>query len=1081
MKLGLVRRVAVLLFTAWVFFCAPTYSQTTSATITGQITDQSGRLVPGAAVVFTNINTGVPYMTQTNAEGIYSLPTLQPGIYRANVTKDGFKSIVKPDIELHVQDQVSINFALQLGSVSETITVEAGTPLVDTQDATVSTVVDRQFAENLPMNGRSFQTLIELAPGVVVTPSNSYDSGQFSVNGQRGSSNYWMVDGVGANIGIGSANGASAGEGLSGAAASFSVLGGTNSLVSVDAMQEFRIQTSTYAPEFGRTPGAQISIVTRSGTNQFHGTAFDYFRNDALDANNWFNDFAIPALPKAKEQQNDFGGTLSGPIVKDGTFFFFSYEGLRLRLPQTTLSDVPCDDTCQVSGNVRAMAVPAMQPFVNAFPLPNGPDLGNGLAEFNASYSDPASLDAYSIRIDHKLSDTLTLFGRYNYSPSELTQRGNGFSLNTVFPSRITVQTATAGATWLISPVATDDLRFNYSRTNNNSFSYLDGFGGAVPLASSPFPGPFTSQNGLLFLDIFGLGSYELGPTGHNLQRQINVVDNLSVQRGAHSLKFGVDFRRLSPTFGNSAYYQEGLFLNVSAFAAGNVFLHFVTSSQNSVPFLFHNLGVFAQDSWRVTPRLTMTYGLRWDVDFAPSSSPSLLAVTGFNLSDLSSLALAPAGTPPFKTTYGNVAPRLGVAYQLRQSQEWQTVLRGGLGVFYDLATSEVGNALSRFYYPFGATTSGVGGSFPLSSTDAAPPPITSASLPSGALYALDPNLKLPYTLEWNVSLEQALGSQQTISASYIGSVGRRLIQSADITSPNPNFGAAYLVTNAATSDYEALQLQFQRRLSAHLQALGSYTWSHSIDTASAGSLYGNESNGLVPSLNPNQNRGPSDFDIRNAFSVAMTYDLPTPKINAFTNAILRGWSVENVVQARSALPVTIYDGSIFNFSSGSAALIRPDVVPGQPLYLYGAECASVFQSLGELVSGQTCPGGKGFNPNAFTPPPTDSNGNALEQGNLPRNALRGFGVAQWDFAVHREFPIHDTLRLQFRAEMFNVLNHPNFAPPIADISNTSQFGLSTETLGQYLAGGNVGNGGFSSLYQVGGPRSIQLALKLLF
>ena len=257
------------------------------------------------------------------------------------------------------------------------VTVEGGAPLIDTQDATVSTVVDRQFAENLPLNGRSFQSLIQLTPGVVLTPSNSYDDGQFSVNGQRGTSNYWTVDGVSANFGVGVSSVGTAGNSLGGSIGSFSVQGGTNSLVSVDAMQEFRIQTSTYAPEFGRTPGAQISIVTRSGTNQFHGTAFDYFRNTVLDANDWFADKA--GLAKAQEQQNDFGGTFSGPIVNGKTFFFFSYEGLRLKLPQTALTTVP--DLA-----ARQAAIPALQPYLNAFPLPNGTDNpATGIAQFNAS------------------------------------------------------------------------------------------------------------------------------------------------------------------------------------------------------------------------------------------------------------------------------------------------------------------------------------------------------------------------------------------------------------------------------------------------------------------------------------------------------------------------------------------------------------------------------------------------------------------------------------------------------------------------------------------------------------------------
>ncbi len=296
--------------------------------------------------------------------------------------------------------------------------MQGGAPLVNTENATVSTVVDRQFAENLPMNGRSFQTLIQLTPGVVVVPTNVVDAGQFSVNGQRAASNYWMVDGVSANVGVSS--GAVPGNGFGGTLASFSALGGTNSLVSVDAMQEFRIQTSTYAPEFGRTPGAQVSIATRSGTNQFHGTLFNYLRNDVLDANDWFADNA--GLVKPKERQNDFGGTFGGPIFKSRTFFFFSYEGLRLRLPQIALSTVP--DLA-----ARQSAIAAMQPYLNAFPLPNGTDdAATGAAQFNASYSNAASLDAYSIRFDHKLNAAWSLFGRYNDSPSRIVGRnGAGF------------------------------------------------------------------------------------------------------------------------------------------------------------------------------------------------------------------------------------------------------------------------------------------------------------------------------------------------------------------------------------------------------------------------------------------------------------------------------------------------------------------------------------------------------------------------------------------------------------------------------------------------------------------------------
>jgi len=1060
------------------------------AAVTGLVTDPNGRSVPGVTVLITNLSTNVVSRTVTNDQGIYRLPSLQPGIYRMTLDKDGFKSIVKSGVELHVQDVASINFELQIGSVNETVTVEAGGLVINTTDATVSTVVDRQFAENLPLNGRSFQSLIQLTPGVVLTANNGGDTGQFSVNGQRANSNYWMVDGVSANIGISAV--VTPGSGMAGTLGSTSVLGGTNSLVSVDALQEFRIQTSTYAPEFGRTPGGQISIATRSGANQFHGTAFDYLRNDVFDANDWFAN--SKGLPKPRERQNDFGGTFSGPILKNSTFFFFSYEGLRLRLPQTALTLVP--DTNPLDPFSRQFALPALVPYISAYPLPNGPEVldpnGNhqGIAQFNASYSNPGTLDAYSLRVDHKINDRLNLFGRYNYSPSKLAQRGNAASLSAVSPTTTNTQTATVGATWAISPVAANDFRFNYSSTDASSSGYLDSFGGAVPLGTLPFPSPFTTQNAEFAFDVFALqlgGNLAAGAAVHNQQRQFNILDNVSVQKGSHNLKFGIDYRRLSPRIDPAAYVQSNYFFDVPSAETGTPYFSRVYSSP-PVAFLFRNLGVFVQDTWRIMPRLTMTYGLRWDVDFVPSSGPEFAAVTGFDLSNLSNLALLPSGTPPYKTKWGNIAPRIGLAYQLSESQRWQTVLRGGFGVFYDLASSEAGNTFSSVSYPFGATSYLYGpvfggtATFPLSPDNAKPPQIAppSASNP-GYLYTFDPNLGLPHTLQWNVAVEQALGKQQGLSVSYVGAAGRRLIQTASIFTSNPNLPADQLVTNAGTSDYDALQLQFQRRLSRGLQALASYSWSHSLDTASAGSI-GSGSNELT--LNSNVNRGPSDFDVRNAFSMALTYDVPAPKGNAFANEIFRGWSTENIIQARSAPPVNVYNFLFNQLSNGFSTYDRPDVVAGPPLYLYGPQYPggkAINGTLGAVAGG--CPdGSQSIGP--FCPPPIDpGTGLPKGQGNLPRNALRGFGATQWDFAVHREFVVHESLKLQFRAEMFNVLNHPNFGQPSGDLSGLfGPFGLSTQMLGKSLAGvQGLGAGAFDPLYQLGGPRSIQFGLKLSF
>jgi hypothetical protein len=1044
------------------------------------VTDASGAVVEGVDVLLQNTEQGTSSTATTNHAGIYVLPSVRPGQYRISVRKDGFRTVDVLGLVVNVQDRIEENFRLQPGSVSESITVTGGAPLINREDASVSTVVDRNFAENLPMNGRSFQSLIQLAPGVVVTPSSATDAGQFSVNGQRSSANYWSVDGVSANVGI-SSNSAP-GLGVAGALGTTGALGGTNGLVSVDAIQEFRIQTSTYAPEFGRTPGGQISIVTRAGTNQFHGTVFDYFRNDALDANDWFADSAH--LPKPAEKQNDFGGTFSGPIVPNRTFFFFSYEGLRLRLPQTLLTTVP-------SASARANAIPGVQFFLNAFPSPTGPEIldpcdpntdpscpptgqkPTGTAPFNKSFSNVSTLDAESLRLDQKVGESLNLFARYSHSPSELQQRAPfNSSPSEIDISRIVSQTATLGATWSISPRIVNDFRFNYSKTDSSGRFAVDSFGGAAPLASLPFPAPFTAQNSLFIGGILSLENlgFEVGKNATNVQRQFNVVDNIELQSGTHNFKIGVDYRRLSPSTDAYSYKQQLSFEDVASAESGTLVpFGFGTGVTAPARLLLRNLGLFAQDTWRIVPRLTVTYGIRWDLDFVPTSlrGASLIAITNFNPADLSTLALAPPGTPPYQMTYGNVAPRLGLAYVLREHPDWGTVFRGGFGVFYDLASQQAGNNIVPGVYPFGAFQFPSVTSYPVSSAAEVPPVIDPSDLQHDQLFGFDPGLKLPYTLEWNAALEQGLGRQQTISVSYVGAGGRRLLQEELQLFPSPNFLLPEIVRNTGSSAYDALQINFQRRLLRGFQALASYTWAHSIDTGSSGTFQ--FSTATAPVSNPAVNRGPSDFDVRHTLSAAATYDIPVPSAKPLLKAILGSWSVEGIVQARTAPPVDLID-THFGVFFKDLLVGRPDVVPGVPLYIYS----------------DSLPGGKKINQAAFADPPADpSTGLPLRQGDLERNGLRGFGAAQWDLAIHRRFAIREGLALQFRAELFNFLNHPNFGPP----SSTNlafpppNFGESTATLAQSLSGngGAVGSGGLSPLYQFGGPRSVQLALKLQF
>jgi hypothetical protein len=1020
-------------------------AQSTNASIAGRVTDPSKALIVGAKVAAVSSGTSFRYEAVTNGSGEYYLTNLPPGSYRLELEKSGFKKLIKPDVTLHVQDVIELNFELTLGSTSETITVEAGAPLVNTESGTVSTVIDRTFVDNLPLNGRSFQTLMMLTPGVVVTATAFDDQGQFSVNGQRADANYFTVDGVSANFGV--TGYAPLVQTAGGALPALSALGGTNSLVSVDAMQEFRIQTSSFAPEFGRTPGGQVSIVTRSGTNSFHGTLFEYFRNNVLDADDWFVNFNH--LPKPEERQNDFGGVFGGPIIKDKTFFFFSYEGLRLRQPSTQETVVPDPAS-------RQQAPTSMQPYLNAYPVANGAELGAGLAQFNGSYSNPATLDAYSIRMDQVLGPKLILFGRYDYSPSSTDQRGpnsgNGSVLSTTELLPFSLQTLTVGLTEIINAGISNDIRANYSNDRASNKYALDNFGGAVPLPDSAlFPTGFSSTNSVFQFLIVGAGAFAKGKYSTDEQRQINLVDNLSVTTGRHQLKFGADYRWLSPFSSPFAYLQlaefSGMTTSPGGALSGTASLA-VTYAAQSNALLSQNFSFYGQDTWKITSKLTVTCGLRWDIN-PPLRGKNLAndPFTVVGLNDPATMTLAPRGTPLYQTTYGNVAPRLGLAYQLSGRG---AVLRGGFGVFYDLGSGSLGGVSSYFPYLNDKVATDV--PFPLSPQDAAPPALTD-SPPVNDIFVAEPNLRLPRTYEWNAALEQSLGTSQSLSLTYIGAVGRDLLRNTNLVNPNSDFEFVGVTSNSATSNYQALQVKFERRLSQGLQALVSYTWSHSIDIASTDAFanYLNTPNSVA---NPNIDRGNSDFDIRNSFTAGVTYALPSPESNEFAHAALGGWSVDSFIFARTAPPVNVVGGLVF--ADGIALYPRPNVVPGVPLVLYGSQY----------------PGDKAFNPMAFTPPPTG------QQGNFGRNLLRGFGAWQVDVAFQRQFRLTQKIGLRFRGEFFNLFNHPNFGPPTNSLTSPL-FGQSTQTLASSLAGG-VG-AGFNPLYQIGGPRSVQLALKLQF
>jgi hypothetical protein len=488
-------------------------------------------------------------------------------------------------------------------------------------------------------------------------------------------------------------------------------------------------------------------------------------------------------------------------------------------------------------------------------------------------------------------------------------------------------------------------------------------------------------------------------------------------------------------------------------------------NSQASARPLYTNFSLFGQDTWKVSRRLTLSLGLRWEVNPPPGEKSGNKPLALTEISDLRTTDIAPRGTPLWKTTYNNFAPRVGVVYQVSEAPGHETIVRGGFGVFYDVGSDRGSVGFGGFPFQVSQTILPPVG-YPLNPTQFAPPTFPSLTPPyTGFINSFDPNLKLPYTLQWNLAVERALGKNEKISASYVGAAGRRLLLQAqlNLTAINPRFTRLNLIQNSATSDYNALQVQFQRRLSRGFQALASYTWAHAID----------QSSGDGPEFIAT--RGNSDYDVRHNFTSALVYDIPESKLNSLADAILRGWSVDSRITVQSAFPFNITAGQIIDPVDGTIRNRRASLIQGVPVYLHGSQypggrtlnntipTAAQIAAAGCAPYTPSSPNAKG----AFCTPPTGV------QGTLGRNVVRKLPIWQVDMALNRRFKLTEKVDLQFRAESFNLFNHPNFGDFNASISSVN-FGQPTAMLGRSL-------GGLNALYQLGGPRSFQLALRVGF
>src|SRR5271166_6055783 len=912
----------------FVFALVPIGLIAQTADLSGFVSDPSGLAVPNAKITLKGSATGATRELTSNQQGLYSIPALPPGSYDITLDATGFQSLHQAGILLQVDQRATLNITLSIGSTFESITVEGVAPLLNSTDASVSTVIGNRFIENMPLNGRSFSSLIDLTPGVVLTPSNGFDQGQFSVNGQRPDANYFIVDGVSANLGNGG-SGTLLAQGGAGQLPSTNAFGGLSNLVSLDALEEFRVQTSTFAPEYGRTPGAQVSVLTKSGTNAFHGTAFEYLRNDKLNANDWFAN--ANGLPRPELRQNDFGGVLGGPIRQNELFFFGSYEGLRVRQPHVANTYVPSLAT-------RQSAPAAVQPLLNAFPLPNGRDLGNGTAAFSASYSDPSTLNSTSIRCDYIPAQRVTVFGRYGYSPSEIDRRGaGGYEYSNVQHIKYRTQSLTVGANQAQTSRLTNEFHFNYSRSRANSFLTLDNFEGAVPpLDSTLYPPGVTPQDSRFefYADSTPYGiAFFTGKSADNLQQQINVIDNVSRIIGTHQLKLGLDYRRLNPEAGLVPYTLEYGFLSLSNALTNTVPEAVVNSRNADVQLIFSNWSLFAQDTWKTTRTLTITYGVRWEYNAAPTSPNGTLPFTVTQVNNFATMTLAPQGTPLWHLQKDDFAPRIRLAWQPLPN----LVLRAGAGIFYDLGYSAVANGTSAF--PFTQDKVILNTSFPLSAAAAAPAPFTTTP-PVSYLVVVDPSHVLPRTYEWNAAVERTLGKADVIIVTYLGAAGRKLMRQDFYKAPNPNFtGQFNVMRNGADSSYQALQAQFRHRLGHGLQTLLSYTLAHSIDDASSDA---NPVNLPANDAPLSQERASSDYDIRQTFSGAVSYNIPTLNVQrpggGIWKAIFENWSTDSIIYARSAPPVNVVTGKnpipFGGLERGANGAARPDLVSGAPLWI---------------------------------------------------------------------------------------------------------------------------------------------------